>query len=257
MQEKAGLTETLELMRDLRRRCEWDAAQTHESLRPYLIEEAYEVDDAIRSANDQALREELGDLLLQVLFHSVVAEERGAFDFGDVAEGFLHKMKSRHPHLYEGGERQSWEGMKAKKRDSIVDGLPAGLPALHRAFRLQDRAAGVGFDWPDATGPAEKVEEELAEVRAEVEAGAHAAGFGVPDARLEEELGDLLFSVVNLCRKLGVHPSLALDKANTKFAHRFQDVEALAKRRGIDVRTAGLEVLDGLWSEVKSVNGER
>ncbi|MFL5608522.1 MAG: nucleoside triphosphate pyrophosphohydrolase [Gemmatimonadaceae bacterium] len=254
MQEKAGLTESLELMRDLRRRCEWDAAQTHESLRPYLIEEAYEVDDAIRSANDQALREELGDLLLQVLFHSVVAEERGAFDFGDVAEGFLRKMKSRHPHLYEGGERQSWEGMKAKKRDSIVDGLPADLPALHRAFRLQDRAAGVGFDWPDATGPAEKVEEELAEVRAEVNAGAHAAGFDVPDPRLEEELGDLLFSVVNLCRKLGVHPSLALDKANTKFAQRFQAVEALAKRRGIDVRTAGLEVLDGLWDDVKSVN---
>jgi MazG family protein len=191
-----------------------------------------------------------------VLFHSVVAEERGAFDFGDVAEGFLQKMKSRHPHLYEGGERQSWEGMKAKKRDSIVDGLPADLPALHRAFRLQDRAAGVGFDWPDATGPAEKVEEELAEVRAEVNAGAHAAGFDVPDPKLEEELGDLLFSVVNLCRKLGVHPSLALDKANGKFAHRFQAVETLAKRRGIDVRNAGLEVLDGLWDDVKSVNRE-
>jgi uncharacterized protein YabN with tetrapyrrole methylase and pyrophosphatase domain len=146
--------------------------------------------------------------------------------------------------------------MKAKKRDSIVDGLPADLPALHRAFRLQDRAAGVGFDWPDATGPAEKVEEELAEVRAEVSAGAHAAGFDVPDPKLEEELGDLLFSVVNLCRKLGVHPSLALDKANGKFSTRFQEVERLAKGRGIDVRTAGLEVLDGLWDDVKSVNRE-
>jgi len=161
-------------------------------------------------------------------------------------------MKSRHPHLYEGGERQSWEGLKARKRDSIVDGLPADLPSLHRAFRLQDRAAGVGFDWPDATGPAEKVEEELAEVRVEVAGGAHAAGFGVPDPKLEEELGDLLFSVVNLCRKLGVHPSLALDKANTKFATRFQRIEALAKERGVDVRTAGLEVLDGLWNEVKN-----
>ena len=252
MQEKAGLPESLELMKDLRTRCEWDAAQTHESLRPYLIEEAYEVDDAIRAANDTLLREELGDLLLQVLFHSVVAEERGAFDFGDVVEGFLAKMKSRHPHLYEGGARQSWEGMKARKRASIVDGLPADLPSLHRAFRLQDRAAGVGFDWPDANGPAEKVEEELAEVREEVAAGAHAAGYGVPDQKLEEELGDLLFSVVNLCRKLGVHPSLALDKANVKFATRFQAIEALAKTRGIDVATAGLEVLDGLWNEVKS-----
>jgi MazG family protein len=251
MQEKPGLEETVELMKDLRRRCEWDAAQTHESLRPYLLEEAYEVDDAIRSGNDTLLREELGDLLLQVLFHSVVAEERGAFDFGDVAEGFLRKMRSRHPHLYEGGERQSWEGMKARKRDSIVDGLPANLPSLHRAFRLQDRAAGVGFDWPDATGAAEKVDEELAEVRAEVARGVPPSPHGVPDERIEEELGDLLFAVVNLCRKLAVHPSLALDKANVKFAARFQGIERLAGERGIDVRTAGLEVLDGLWEEVK------
>ena len=251
MQEKAGLEQTVELMKDLRRRCEWDAAQTHESLRPYLLEEAYEVDDAIRSGNDALLREELGDLLLQVLFHSVVAEERGAFDFGDVAEGFLRKMKSRHPHLYEGGERQSWEGMKAKKRDSIVDGLPADLPSLHRAFRLQDRAAGVGFDWPDSSGAAEKVEEELAEVRAEAARGAAPSAYGVPDARLEEELGDLLFAVVNLSRKLGVHPSLALDKANVKFASRFQAIERLAREREIDVRSAGLEVLDALWEEVK------
>jgi len=251
MQEKPGLEETVELMKDLRRRCEWDAAQTHESLRPYLLEEAYEVDDAIRSGNDPLLREELGDLLLQVLFHSVVAEERGAFDFGDVAEGFLRKMKSRHPHLYEGGERQSWEGMKARKRDSIVDGLPADLPALHRAFRLQDRAAGVGFDWPDAAGAAEKVDEELAEVRQEVARGAAPSRYGVPDPRLEEELGDLLFAVVNLCRKLGVHPSLALDKANVKFGSRFQEIERLARERGIDVRTAGLETLDALWEEIK------
>jgi len=251
MQPKTGLQETLALMKDLRLRCEWDAAQTHESLRPYLIEEAYEVDDAIRVGDDRLLREELGDLLLQVLFHSVVAEERGAFDFTDVAEGFLAKMKSRHPHLYEGGEKQSWEGMKAKKRESIVDGLPADLPALHRAFRLQDRAAGVGFDWPDASGPAEKVEEELAEVRAEIERGAQPSAFGVPDAKLEEELGDLLFAVVNLARKLGVHPSLALDKANVKFASRFQGIERLARARGIDVRSASLDVLDGLWDEVK------
>ena len=251
MQQKGGLEDALELMKDLRRRCEWDAAQTHESLRPYLIEEAYEVDDAIRSGNDHALRAELGDLLLQVLFHSVVAEERNAFDFGDVVDGFLAKMKSRHPHLYEGGTRQSWEGMKAKQRESIVDGLPVDLPSLHRAFRLQDRASGVGFDWPAAAGPAEKIEEELAEVRDEIAAGAKPGEHGVPDPKLEEELGDLLFSVVNLCRKLGVHPSLALDKANVKFARRFQSVEALAKARGIELPSAGIEVLDGLWNDVK------
>jgi uncharacterized protein YabN with tetrapyrrole methylase and pyrophosphatase domain len=141
--------------------------------------------------------------------------------------------------------------MKAKTRASIVDGLPAELPALHRAFRLQDRAAGVGFDWPDATGPAEKVEEELAEVRVEVARGAAPNAHGVPDPLLEEELGDLLFAVVNLCRKLGVHPSLALDKANVKFAARFQGIERLAKERGIDVTTAELEKLDALWDEVK------
>src|SRR5437764_11917563 len=152
-------------MRDLRKRCDWDAAQTHESLRPYLIEEAHEVDDALQRGDDARLREELGDLLLQILFHSVIAEERHAFDLYDVAAGFIHKMKSRHPHLYGDGERVPWEQMKAKRRKSIGEGLPANLPSLHRAFRLQDRAAGVGFDWPSPEGPLEKVAEELAEVR--------------------------------------------------------------------------------------------
>ena len=243
---KASLEDTLALMRDLRARCEWDAAQTHESLRPYLIEEAHEVDDAIRSGDDRKLREELGDLLLQVLFHAVVAEERGAFDAGDVADTFLAKMRGRHPHLYGDGVKQSWEQMKAKKRVSIVDGLPADLPALHRAFRLQDRAAGVGFDWPDTDGPAAKVEEELVEVRAELHASA-------PNAdRLEDELGDLLFAVVNLCRKANVHPALALDRANIKFARRFSAVERIAKERGLNVGEATLEQLDAIWDEVKA-----
>jgi MazG family protein len=236
----------LDLMRDLRARCDWDAAQTHHSLRPYLIEEAYEVDDAIRSGDDTRLREELGDLLLQVLFHSVVAEERGAFSFDDVASTFITKMKARHPHLYGDGVRQPWEQMKAKKRDSIVDGLPVDIPALHRAFRLQDRAAGVGFDWPDVEGPAQKVEEELAEVRHEL---AHSSVESLD--RLEAELGDLLFSVVNLCRKAKVHPALALDRANIKFADRFAKVEKLAVARGLKVGDAALEQLDALWDEVK------
>jgi MazG family protein len=247
MQETSNhdaLGEALALMRDLRRRCEWDAAQTHESLRPYLIEEAYEVDDAIRAGDDRLLREELGDLLLQVLFHSVVAEERGAFSVDDVARSFVAKMKARHPHLYGEGARVPWETLKARKRDSIVDGLPADLPALHRAFRLQDRAAGVGFDWPDAAGPIQKVEEELGEVRREI-------ATATPLGAVEAEIGDLLFAVVNLSRKLGVHPALALDKANVKFARRFRDIERMATERGIDVHTAGLEALDQLWDEVK------
>jgi MazG family protein len=259
MQESSDnepLGEALALMRDLRKRCEWDAAQTHESLRPYLLEEAYEVDDAIRAGDDRLLREELGDLLLQVLFHSVVAEERQAFDLNDVARSFIAKMKARHPHLYGDGARVPWEQQKAGKRNSILDGLPADLPALHRAFRLQDRAAGVGFDWPDASGPLDKVEEELDEVRREITAApprdaGDAPTYDAAHEALESELGDLLFAVVNLSRKLGVHPALALDRANVKFARRFREIERRAVERAIDVRTAGLDALDELWDEVK------
>ena len=260
MDKTHSLDDTLALMRDLRKRCEWDAAQTHESLRPYLIEEATELDDAIRLKDDRLMREELGDLLLQVLFHSVLAEERGAFDFAAVAQGLITKMKGRHPHLYGDAAKQPWERMKSKQRKSIADGLPAALPALHRAHRLQDRAAGVGFDWPDVDGPTDKVAEELEEVRAELRKSPPAKPGAPPvfDARhyaLEEELGDLLFAAVNLCRKAGVHASLALDKANAKFERRFQEIERLAKERGIDVAHAGLERLDALWDEAKAAEG--
>jgi nucleoside triphosphate diphosphatase len=256
MDEKTTLNDALDLMRDLRRRCEWDAAQTHESLRPYLIEEAYELDDAIRSGTPALVREELGDLLLQVLFHSVIAEERGEFDAGDVARGLITKMRARHPHLYGDGAREPWERMKSKKRESIGDGLPASLPPLHRAHRLQDRAAGVGFDWPDVEGPAAKVEEELSEVREQLQ-GRPALLPGAaptldPDhALLEAELGDLLFACVNLCRKAGVHASLALDRANAKFESRFKKIEEMARERGISMQDAGLEQLDSLWEEAK------
>src|SRR3954447_17126610 len=256
MNKTHSLDDTLALMRDLRKRCEWDAAQTHESLRPYLVEEANELDDAIRLSDDALMREELGDVLLQVLFHSVLAEERGAFDFADVASGLITKMKGRHPHLYGDAAKEPWERMKSRNRKSIADGLPGALPALHRAHRLQDRAAGVGFDWPSVDGPAEKVEEELGEVRAELVKSPPPKHGAAPvlDSRhyaLEAELGDLLFAVVNLCRKAGVHASIALDKANTKFERRFQEIEQLAKERGIDVGHAGLEKLDELWDEAK------
>ena len=246
---KSPLEDALDLMRDLRRRCDWDAGQTHDSLRPYLIEEAHEVDEALQEGDDVRLREELGDLLLQILFHAVIAEERDAFTMHDVANGFITKMKGRHPHLYGDGVRQSWEAMKAKKRGTLTEGLPAGLPSLHRAFRLQDRAAGVGFDWPSTEGPIEKVREELAEVEAELADGA------AEPQRLQDEIGDLLFAVVNLARKAEVHPALALDRANAKFARRFGEIERVAAERGITLATAGLEVLDRIWEEVKREEG--
>ncbi len=245
----ASLDDALALMRDLRARCDWDRAQTHTSLRPYLIEEAHEVDEAILLGNDATLRDELGDLFLQVLFHAVVAEERGAFSMADVAGALVAKMRSRHPHLYGDGERRSWEAMKAEKtrRSSLEEGLPAGLPSLHRAHRLQDRAAGVGFDWPDAQGPLAKVREEIDEVAAHI----------TPEGRVgdaaayESELGDLLFAVVNLARKTGVHPALALDAANRKFVGRYAAMERLATERGLEFSKLTLEEQDQLWDAIK------
>jgi nucleoside triphosphate diphosphatase len=255
----ATLDDALAIMRDLRARDAWDRAQTHDSLRPYLNEEMHELDDAIRSGDDAAMRSELGDVLLQVLFHAIIAEERGAFDVNAVAGSLVAKMTKRHPWLYgDAPGREPWEQMKSKTRASLAEGLPQGLPSLHRAHRLQERAAGVGFDWPDVRGPIDKVREELAEVEEVItEHGAAFDTHGVPsgDPRhqaLEHELGDLLFSVVNLCRKAGVHPSLALDKANATFQARFEAIERLAAERGIDVRTAGITVLDLLWDEVKT-----
>jgi nucleoside triphosphate diphosphatase len=250
MQAKATLEDTLELMRDLRARCDWDAAQTHHSLRPYLIEEAHEVDDAIRAADDGMLRDELGDLLLQVLFHSVIAAERGAFDMADVATALIAKMRKRHPHLYGDGPAVPWERQKARNRLSLSDGLPLELPALHRSHRLQDRAAGVGFDWDDVEGPLAKVREEVEEVAEELAATGPAAHDAV-----EAELGDLLFAVVNLCRKANVHAAVALDRANLKFVRRFTALEDLAKERGINVTTSTLAELDALWDDVKRSGG--
>lgn len=256
MKDMSTLDDALALMRDLRARCQWDAAQTHASLRPYLIEEAHELDDAIRASDDPAMREELGDVLLQVLFHAVVAEERGAFEIGDVAHALITKMRVRHPHLYGDGERTPWETLKATRRVSIADGLPVDLPSLHRAHRLQDRAAGVGFDWPDVAGPLEKVAEELDEVREQLDARAPAAPDAPPvydagHAAIEEELGDLLFACVNLCRKAGVHAGLALDRANLKFTRRFEAVERMARANGQEPRDMELAELDALWDEVK------
>ncbi|SRR6266567_2327520 len=241
----AALGRALALVRDLRARCSWDAAQTPDTLRPYLVEEALELDQAIRSGDARETTDELGDLLLQLAFHIVIGEERGTHDAEAVTQGLERKMWRRHPHLFGMGDKPaSWELGKregGKGKRGTLDGLPRTLPALLMAYRLQERAAGVGFDWPDAKGPLAKVKEETAELERETER-----------ETIEEELGDLLFAVVNLARKLGVEPSQALEKANDKFTRRFGAVEQLAAKRGMELGRAKLEELDRLWDEVKA-----
>jgi nucleoside triphosphate diphosphatase len=256
MQENSALGRALEVVRDLRNRCPWDRIQTRESLRPYLVEEVLELDAALRENDRDKIREEMGDFLLHLAWQFVIAEERGEFTPNDAAGDLERKMRRRHPHLYDAGPPEPWEQLKRKeRRQGIVEGLPATLPSLAMAYRLQRRAASVGFDWPDTSGPAEKVREELAEVEAEVSrdetAGLAAGAPGVPTEALIDEVGDLLFAVVNLARKAQVDPGLALDRANAKFRRRFADVERLAREKGLEVERAGLKKLDELWTQAK------
>lgn len=250
MQDTSALGRALAMVRDLRVRCPWDRAQTRETLRPYLVEEMLEVDHAIAGGDPARIRDELGDFLLHLAWQLVLGEERGEFSADDVADSMERKMRRRHPHLFELGPPEPWERLKQRERAGILGSLPPGLPDLLAAYRLQERAASVGFDWPDAEGPSAKVREELAEVEREI--GTHGPGqHGVAGATLTEEIGDLLFAVVNLARKAGVQPGPALDRANRKFQARFAALEQLAASRGIEVGTAGLTALDELWDEVK------
>ena len=239
------------MVRDLRARCPWDRAQTRETLRPYFTEEMLEVDHAIAEGDPTRIREELGDFLLHLAWQLVLAEERGEFSANEVADTMERKMRRRHPHLFDLGPPEPWERIKRREGPRGVLGeLPPGMPDLLAAYRLQERAASVGFDWPDTSGPVTKVREELDEVQREL--AIHGPGtHGVAGDTLTDEIGDLLFAVVNLARKAGVQPGPALDRANAKFRSRFGEVERLAAEREIDVTTAGLDVLDGLWEEVK------
>jgi MazG family protein len=254
MQGDSALGRAVALVRDLRVRCPWDAAQTPQTLRPYLVEEALELDQAIRADEPRAVREELGDLLLNLAFQIVLAQERGWFGAEEVTRGLEEKMWRRHPHLFGLGDRpRSWEhgkGEGGRGKGGTLAGLPPTLPPLLMAFRLQERAAGVGFDWPDAAGPLEKVKEETAELSHALSAEPTAPG-SRPPAPVIDEIGDLLFAVVNLARKLGVEPGQALERANDKFRQRFEGVERLAGERGVELGRASLAELDALWDEVK------
>ncbi len=248
-----------QLARTLREQCPWDQEQTHQSLVRYLLEETYEVVDALHALDpedpttDDALIEELGDLLYQIEFHATIAEQEGRFTMADVAQGVHDKLVRRHPHVF--GDvvaddthtvLANWDLIKQqeKGRTSVFEGVPHSLPSLSYADAVQRKAAKVGFDWPDVDGAWPKIEEEAAEVRAAV----HAAD----TAAVRDELGDLLFAVVNVARHLGVEPEAALRAATLKFRRRFEQVEVLARERGLVLQTAGLEALDTLWAEVKT-----
>ena len=239
-------------LRDPQRGCEWDLAQTFATIAPYTIEEAYEVADAITRGDHAALADELGDLLLQVVFHARIAEEAGLFDFTVVADAISAKMESRHPHIFgdaadTGQSReQRWESLKAEERaakgaTSALDGVALALPALMRAEKLQKRAARHGFDWPDTAGPKAKVIEEIAELE-------HAE----TKAEQLDEAGDLLFAAVNLVRAYGIAPEDALRAANAKFERRFKGMEALAAARGEEFSALDLDQQEALWIDVKA-----
>lgn len=238
--------------------CPWDREQTMKTLRPYLLEETYEVLEAIDGGDAREHCEELGDLLLQVVFQAQLASEEGRFDFAEVAETISSKLVSRHPHVFgdatvkdaEGVLRQ-WVALKKKEKEargggqSVLEGVPREMPALARAERLTEKASRIGFDWADHGGPRRKVDEELAELDRAIEAGERAA--------IEDELGDVLFAVANLARKLHIPPEEALRRALGRFIQRFQHVEEGLAHRGIEHGEATIEEMDRLWEQAKAV----
>lgn len=255
-------------LRDPANGCPWDVQQDFTSIAPYTIEEAYEVADAIERGDLDALRDELGDLLLQVVFHARMAEEAGQFNFYDVAKSISDKMIRRHPHVFGEDEvedaesqRLAWEAHKAAERaaqtaaeggggPSALDGVARALPALTRALKLQRRAARVGFDWERVDDVLEKIEEEIGELRAEMMQDA-------PPDRLEDELGDLLFAVTNLARRLDLDPEAALRRGNAKFERRFRSVETLLAKHGKTPSQSTLAEMDRLWTQIKLEDGQK
>lgn len=254
------LIDIMALLRDPDKGCPWDIEQTFATIAPHTIEEAYEVAEAIEQNDMPGLVDELGDLLLQVVFHARMAEEDNIFAFDDVALAICDKLVRRHPHIFGDADIQtmeaqtrSWEALKALERKqksedsglhSALDGVTSGLPALTRALKLQKRAARVGFDWHQATDVLAKFDEESKELAAEMAAGAE-------KQRLEDELGDLLFTCVNLARKLGIDPETALRHGNSKFECRFKIIEALLASDGKTPETSNLEEMEALWQQAK------
>ena len=264
------LLEVMRRLRDPQSGCPWDIEQTFATIAPYTIEEAYEVADAIAVGDMAALREELGDLLLQVVYHAEIAAEAGSFDFDAVAATIADKMIARHPHVFGDAEIRSaaaqtlaWEARKAAERQakaaasghraSVLDGVALALPALTRAEKIQKRAARVGFDWPDSAQVFDKIHEEIDEVRAEIQA--ESAGGTAGSDRIEDEIGDLLFAVANLARHLKVDGEAALRRANGKFERRFRAIEERLAAQGKTADESSLDELEALWAAVKTDEG--
>ena len=265
MQPSRDISRLIEIMARLREKetgCPWDVEQDFRSIRHYTIEEAYEVADAIEREDYEDLRDELGDLLLQPIYHAQMAKEVGLFEIGDVIYAVTEKLIRRHPHVFANDEagtaassENRWEAIKAAERarkaerrggeksPSLLDDVPTGLPALTRAGKLAKRAARVGFDWPDTKSVVAKIEEELGEVQE--------ALVGDNEAAKSEEMGDLLFAVANLARHAGIDPEAALRDANAKFIRRFEHVEARCREDGAEISEAGLERLDRYWNEIR------
>ena len=256
--EKFDFNDLVEIMKYLRAPdgCPWDKVQTHQSIRSNFIEETYEVIEAIDNCDNELMKEELGDVLLQVVFHSEMAEEDGAFNINDVVNDICRKLVIRHPHVFgdvkaenAGEALKSWDDVKMKtksqkKQSEAMDSVSKALPSLMRASKIQQKAAKVGFDWENIDGPLEKISEELEELKQAIKSGDSEAQ--------SEELGDLLFSVVNASRFLCLDSEKALYDACDKFTDRFRAVEELAASRNIDIKSSSIQTLDSLWNEVKN-----
>ena len=236
--------------------CPWDRKQTHKSLLPYLVEETYELKDAVLAQRPEQMKEELGDLLLQIVFHAQMASERERFNLGDVADGIADKLERRHPHVFGPAKRRltpdevlgNWEKIKlgesGDRSKSVLEGVPRSMPALLRAYRVQEKVAQFGFDWQRAEEVEAKLHEEVREFHEALAAGDQRAA--------EDELGDLLFTLVNLARHLKVDPETALNRTNEKFATRFRAMEQSLRNSGIDLHEAGLDAMEEHWQKVKS-----
>lgn len=252
-QQLAAFNRLLDIMDDLREKCPWDKKQTLESLRHLTIEETYELADAILENDLNEIKNELGDVLLHLVFYAKIGSEKKAFDIGDVANAISDKLIARHPHIYgdvvvkdENEVKENWEKLKLKEgKNSVLEGVPKSLPSLVKANRIQDKVAGVGFDWEERSQVWEKVQEEITELNEEIKKGSKDS--------IESEFGDVLFSMINFARFIDVNPENALEKTNKKFINRFQYLELAAKKEGKKLTEMSLKEMDVFWDQSKKI----